>query len=138
MSQEPITSLATYFGGLEDPRTGNNIQHPLINIITIAICGVVSGAASWVDVEEYGYAKQAFFETCWDLRAGIPSHDTFGRVFRGLDPDAFSQWFSAWTQRICEVTTGEVVAFDGKCLRGSNDSAHERDGLDLVSACSTM
>lgn len=134
MFHEPMTSIEAYFGELEDPRTGHNIQHPLINIITIAICGVISGADSWVDVEGYGQAKRPFFETFLDLRNGIPSHDTFGRVFRWLDPEAFSHCFSAWTQRICELMRGEVVAFDGKCLRGSKDKAHERDGMYLVSA----
>lgn len=133
MSQEPITSLEAYFGKLEDPRTGNNIQHPLINIITIAICSVIGGADTWVDVEAYGQAKQAFFETFLDLKNGIPSHDTFGRVFRWLNPDAFGQCFSTWTQRICELTAGEVVAIDGKCLRGSKDSVHEQDGRYMVS-----
>ncbi len=134
MSQEPLTSIDDYFGEIEDPRTGNNIQHALINIITIAICGVISGADTWVDIESYGEAKQAFFETCLDLKKGIPSHDTFGRVFRWLDPDAFSQCFSAWTQRICALTAGEVVAIDGKCLRGSKDSTHEHEGMYMVSA----
>lgn len=134
MSHEPITSIDAYFGGMEDPRTGNNIQHPLINIITISLCGVISGADGWVEIEAYGHAKHDFFETFLDLKHGIPSHDTFGRVFRWLDPDEFGQCFVAWTQRICALTEGQVVAIDGKCVRGSKDSAHEQDGMYMVSA----
>jgi len=134
MSQEPITSIDEYFGDLTDPRAGNNIQHPLINIITLGICGMISGADNWVDIEVYGHAKRAFFETFLDLKHGIPSHDTFGRVFRWVDPDEFGHCFVAWTQRMCALTAGEVVALDGKCLRGSKDSTHGQGGIYMVSA----
>jgi predicted transposase YbfD/YdcC len=134
MSQDNITSISEYFGEVADPRTGNNIQHPLMNILTIAICGVISGADTWVDIEAYGQAKASFLGTFLDLKSGIPSHDTFGRVFRWLDPDEFGQCFISWTQHICALTKGEVVAIDGKCLRGSKDSTHEREGMYLVSA----
>jgi predicted transposase YbfD/YdcC len=87
-----------------------------------------------VDIEAYGQAKASFLGTFLDLRNGIPSHDTFGRVFRWLDPDEFSQCFLTWTQHMCALTKGEVVAIDGKCLRGSKDSLHGRDGLYMVSA----
>jgi predicted transposase YbfD/YdcC len=134
MSQENQTSISEYFGDLTEPRTGNNIQHPLINIITIAICAVISGADTWVDVEAYGHAKRDFLETFLDLKHGIPSHDTFGRVFRWLDPAEFQGYFAKWTQHICALTEGEVVAIDGKCLRGSKDATYERDGMYMVSA----
>jgi predicted transposase YbfD/YdcC len=134
MSQQPNTSIDTHFGQLTDPRTGKNIQHPLINIITLAICGVISGADNWVDVESYGNSKNDFFDTFLNLEKGIPSHDTFGRVFRWIDPEEFGACFMAWTQRISALTNGEIVAIDGKCLRGSKDSTHERDGMYLVNA----
>ena len=78
-----------------------------MNILTIAICGVMSGADTWVDIEAYGQAKASFLGTFLDLRNGIPSHDTFGRVFRWLDPDEFSQCFLTWTQHMCALTKGE-------------------------------
>ncbi len=76
------SSILTYFADLEDPRIERNRKHPLINIITIAILGVICGADSWVDIERYGQAKAEWLKTFLDLDNGIPSHDTFGRVFR--------------------------------------------------------
>jgi predicted transposase YbfD/YdcC len=138
MSQAQNTSITQYFRELNDPRTGNNIQHPLINIITLAICGVIGGADGWVDIETFGQAKRDFLETFLDLSNGIPSHDTLGRVFRWIDPDEFSRCFQDWTQAICRLTQGEIVALDGKCLRGSKDGLHERGGMYLVSAWASM
>lgn len=132
MSSE--TSIISHFAQLEDPRDERNRKHPLMNIIAIAILGVLSGADTWVDIERYGKSKREWLETFLDLRNGIPSHDTFGRVFRWLDSEAFQKHFVAWTQQVCAVTRGQVVAADGKKLRRSHDSAHERDGIWLVSA----
>lgn len=130
----PETSILAYFGELDDPRIEKNQKHPLINLISIAILGVICGADTWVDVERYGNAKQEWLGTFLDLRNGIPSHDTFGRVFRWLDAEQFQAQFIAWTQHICELTTGQVVALDGKKLRRSHDQRHERDGIWMVSA----
>ncbi|MBI5671131.1 MAG: ISAs1 family transposase [Chloroflexi bacterium] len=130
----PETSILSHFAQLEDPRDERNRKHPLINVITIAILGVLGGADTWVDVERYGKSKQAWLGTFLDLSNGIPSHDTFGRVFRWLDSEAFQAQFVAWTQQVCTLTRGQVVAADGKKLRRSQDSAHERDGIWMVSA----
>jgi predicted transposase YbfD/YdcC len=134
MPQKQTANIIEYFGELSDPRSGNNVQHPLINIIAIAICGTICGADTWTDIESFGQAKRDFLGTFLDLSKGIPSHDTFGRVFRWLDPEEFGQCFQAWTQAICQLTQGEVVAIDGKCLRGSKDGTHGRAGMYLVSA----
>lgn len=128
------TSVLSYFGELEDPRNDKNLTHPFINIVSIAILGTICGADDWVAVETYGHAKKDWLESFLDLRNGIPSHDTFGRVFRWLNEEAFQQKFAEWTARICEASGGEVVAIDGKKLRRSGDSRHARDGIWMVSA----
>lgn len=128
------TSIISHFAELEDPRDERNRKHPLMNIIAIAILGVVSGADTWVDIERYGKSKREWLETFLDLSQGIPSHETFGRVFRWLDSEAFQRQFVAWTQQVCALTRGQVVAADGKKLRRSQDGVHERDGIWMVSA----
>jgi predicted transposase YbfD/YdcC len=130
----PETSILAYFAELDDPRIDKNQKHPLMNVVSIAILGVICGADTWVDIERYGQAKQAWLGTFLDLRNGIPSHDTFGRVFRWLDAEQFQARFIDWTQHICELTQGQVVSLDGKKLRRSHDKQHERDGIWVVSA----
>lgn len=127
-------SILSYFGELEDPRSEKNLSHPLINVVSIAILGVICGADDWVSIELYGKSKEVWLRSFLDLRKGIPSHDTFGRVFRWLDEVAFQTMFSEWTAQICQVTGGQVVAMDGKKLRRSHDGRHERDGIWMVSA----
>src|SRR5690606_9616936 len=109
MSLPPTSNLEQYFGALADPREGQNIQHPLLSILGIAICGVICGADNWVDVEMFGQAKQAWLATFLELPHGIPSHDTFGRLFRRISPEAFERCFSEWTHALCSLTAGEVV-----------------------------
>ena len=128
------TSVLSYFGDLGDPRTDKNLTHPLINIVSIAILATICGADDWVAVETYGNAKKAWLETFLDLSKGIPSHDTFGRVFRWLDEDGFQLKFAEWTAQICKASEGKVVALDGKKLRRSGDSRHARGGIWMVSA----
>jgi predicted transposase YbfD/YdcC len=130
----PETSIISPFAQLEDPRDERKRKDPLMNIITIAILGVLGGADTWVDIERYGKSKREWLGTFLDLSNGIPSHDTFGRVFRWLDSEAFQAHFVAWTQQVCAVTRGQVVAADGKKLRRSQDGTHERDGMGMVSA----
>ena len=127
-------SILKYFADLEDPRIEKNRKHSLMNIITIAILGVICGADTWVDIERYGNAKQGWLSTFLDLKNGIPSHDTFGRVFRWLDADQFQSRFIAWTRHICQLTEGQLVSLDGKKLRRSHDKRHKRDGIWMVSA----
>lgn len=130
----PETSLLSYFADLEDPREAEKCDHPLINVIAIAILGVLSGADTWVDIERYGQAKREWLSSFLDLRHGIPSHDTFGRVFRWLDPVAFERQFMAWTESLCERVQSQGVAVDGKKLRRSHDRRHGKEGLWMVSA----
>ena len=99
MSKQEPSNIEHHFGDLPDPRSGENISHPLINIVTISICAVICGADSWVDVEQFGEAKQAWFEQFLHMPHGIPSHDTFGRIFCHLDPLEFEARFRAWTHQ---------------------------------------
>lgn len=130
----PERNLLAYFANLDDPRIEKNRKHPLINVIGIAILGVICGADNWVDIERYGNAKQEWLSEFLDLSNGIPSHDTFGRVFRWLDAEQFQTSFMAWTQGLCQLTEGQLVALDGKKLRRSHDKVHEHDGIWMVSA----
>lgn len=130
----PETNILSYFSDLEDPRGGRNITHPLENVITLAILAVICGADGWVDVEEYGKAKQDWLSTFLNLERGIPSHDTFGRVFRWLDEDAFRARFIQWTTSICKRTKGQLIALDGKKLRRSHETRKGREGIWMVSA----
>lgn len=133
----PETSIMSYFSDMDDPRIGQNITHPLINIVMIAILGVICGADGWVDIERYGNAKKEWLSSFLDLEKGIPSHDSFGRVFRWLDEDAFQARFVKWTASLCQETKGQFVAMDGKKLRRSQERRKGRDGIWMVSAWSS-
>jgi predicted transposase YbfD/YdcC len=108
----------------------------LLDIIIIAVCGVICGADTWVDIEGFGKAKQGWFESFLDLPNGIPSHDTLGRVFARLDAEQFQRCFLAWADAMREATQGKLVALDGKTLRRSHDHASGKSALHLVSAWS--
>jgi predicted transposase YbfD/YdcC len=127
-------SILQDFADLEDFRIERNRIHPLINIVTIAILGVICGADTWVDIERYAEAKADWLGGFLDLEHCIPSHDTFGRVFRWLDEEAFQACFVRWTARVCAASAGQVVAVDGKKLRRSQDSRHHKDGIWMVNA----
>jgi hypothetical protein len=106
-------ALLAHFSTLEDPRIERTKKHSLNDILVIAICGFICGVDGWVDLEFFAKCKEAWFRTFLLLPNGIPSHDTFGRVFAALDPEAFSRCFMTWTEAVREVTDGEVVAIDG-------------------------
>ena len=130
----PETSIMSYFGELEAPRNGQNITHPLVNIVTIAILGVFCGADGWVDVERCGNAKRDWLASFLNLEKGIPSHDTFGRFFRWLDEEAFQTCFATWTASLCQLTQGQLVVIDGRKLRRSQERRKGRDGIWMLSA----
>src|SRR5687767_12388139 len=116
---EPIRlGMHRYFANLPDPRIERTKRHQLLDIIAISVCAVLAGADSFVDIEQYGQARQDWFATFLDLPNGIPSHDTFGRVFARLDPVAFEGCCLTWVQAILPRPAGEVVAIDGKVARG--------------------
>jgi predicted transposase YbfD/YdcC len=128
------TRIADHFRGVKDPRTGRRVDHYLIDIISIAICAVICGADSWVEIEEFGRDKEEWLSQFLVLPNGIPSHDTFGRVFAWLDPREFQSGFLSWIQAISNLTAGQVVAIDGKRLRRSHDGRLGRAAIHMVSA----
>ena len=131
---EQIPTIVEHFGDLEDPRRTFLNDHPLINIITIALCAIIAGAETWTDVESFGRNKQTWLSQFLDLRQGIPSHDTFGRVFARLNPEQFQACFLSWVQAVFEVTNGQVIAVDGKTLRHSYDKTLGKAAIHMVSA----
>jgi predicted transposase YbfD/YdcC len=133
MSNEAHSNIEQCFGALNDPREGQNIQHKLLDIITIAICGMLCGADNWVDIEMFGQAKQEWLSSFLELGHGIPSHDTFGRVFRALNATEFEASFTDWTRAICELSAGSILSVDGKQMRRSKDGLLGRDGIYMVS-----
>jgi len=134
MSQNPTASILEHFAEVQDPRVEYLVDHQLIDIITIALCAVIAGADNWTEVTEFGQGKQDWFAEFLELPHGIPSHDTFGRVFAKLDPEQFQTSFLNWVQAVFEVTGGQVVPIDGKKLRRSHDRTHDRQAIWMVSA----
>lgn len=127
-------TLLQTFAAMPDPRIDRQKKHQLLDIIVIAICAVLSGADAWTDVEDFGRVKEAWLRTFLALPNGIPSHDTFGRVFALLDARAFQARFAVWAGQVARLKLGEVVAVDGKTLRRSHDHYKEKDAIAMVSA----
>jgi predicted transposase YbfD/YdcC len=137
MRKKPLSALTASFRSLPDPRVDRTKHHVLVDIMAIAICAVVCGADGWTEVEDFGKIKKKWLKRFLALPHGIPSHDTFGRVFAALDPEAFQACFVRWVQRVAHLTTGQVIAIDGKTLRRSHDAAKNKDAIHLVSAWAT-
>lgn len=110
--------------------------HRLIDIVALAVCAVIGGAEDWTDVVEFGEAKQSWFTEFLELPGGIPSHDTFARVFSMIDVEAFGECFLSWVGSLAQLVDGKVVAIDGKSLRRSHDGDHS-EVLHMVSAFCT-
>lgn len=137
MDKQVSGGLIEYFGDMPDPRIDRTKRHELVDIIVIAICAVICGADDWVDVALFGESKEAWLRTFLELPNGIPSHDTFTRVFARLDPEAFRERFLKWVQAISVMIGGQVIAIDGKRLRGSQDGGLGKGAIDMVSAWAT-
>lgn len=118
---------------LEDPRTGNAALHDFHELLMIALCTVLCGGQSAVDMARFARAKEAFLRSFLTLENGLPSHDTFSRLFRLLDPQAFGAAFQRFMARFAD-TVQCVVAIDGKVLRRSFDRASGKSALHMVSA----
>src|SRR5512138_756102 len=138
MEKEPTGSLLKHFEGLADPRTGNAKTHIFLEILIIAILAVICGAEGWSDIELFGKNKEAWLKTFLVLPKGIPSHDTFGRVFAKIKPEEFQKRFIEWVQAVEKLTAGQVVAVDGKKLRRSHDQAAGKAAIYMVSAWATQ
>lgn len=129
-----IEQLIEQFSDLEDPRCAGKIEHRLIDILVIAICAVIACAESWEDIALYGCSKLSWLRQFLALPNGIPSHNTFRRVFMLIDPEAFEACFTAWVGAVATPSEREVIAIDGKTVRGSFDRGREQSPLHLVSA----
>jgi len=127
-------TIMTHFEALDDPRVERAKRHNLLDSVTIALCAVICGADGWVEIEEFGNAKQTWLATFLAVPNGIPSHDTFGRVFAALDGAQFAACFRGWVAAIAERTAGQVIAVDGKALRRSHDRGAGKGPVHLVSA----
>ena len=131
----PAHSIMRHFEDLPDPRSPLGRRHVLSDLLAIAICAVICGADGWSAVEEFGHSKARWFATFLQLPHGIPSHDTFGRVFAALDPPEMERCFMAWVAALVRTCGGKLVSFDGKSLRQSFEHAWDKSGMaHLVSA----
>lgn len=128
-----LKSYDQHFGQLNDPRKKQGLLHPLKNIVLIAMLGVICGADEFTEIEEFGKAKLAFLKKLLPLPHGIPSHDTFGRVFSMIEPEEFQRCFVLWVKELCDLSD-EIVNIDGKALRRSFDTDTGKAMIYMVSA----
>lgn len=132
------TSIHRFFASLPEPRRRRTrIKHPLLSLVVIGLCGTIAGADDWEEIVQFARDRRGWLSRFVDLSHGIPSHDTFGRVFAALDPVAFQKCLLAWVQRLHEVTQGQVIAIDGKVAREAMARAGDQGPLTLVSAWAT-
>ena len=132
MSHQLSDSFVSHFENVADPRRKAGLRHPLIEVLFIAICGIIAGGDDWVAIERFGQAKIHWFKLYLPLKHGIPSHDTFGDVFSALDPEQFGTAFISWMQMIASVSG--VIALDGKTVRRSFDKVLGKSAIHMVSA----
>jgi len=132
------TSIHKFFASLPDPRRRRTrVKHPLLTLVVISLCGTIAGADTWEEIVQFAQDRRDWLARFLDLSEGIPSHDTFGRVFAALDPVAFQKCLLAWVQRLHEVTQGQVIAIDGKVAREAMARAGDQGPMTLVSAWAT-
>jgi len=136
MDVEAPRGLLRFFEKLKDPRMNRTKLHSLSDILVITICAVICGADEWTEIELFGKSKRKWFKTFLALPNGIPSHDTFGRVFSRLDPNQLEQCFQRWMAAMAECTGGQLIAIDGKTIRRSFNKADNKAAIHVVSAWS--
>ena len=133
-TSNPATAIEQSFAELTDPRVNRTRRHKLIDILVIGICTVICGGDDYPAMEEFGKAKEPWFRTFLELPNGIPSHDTFWRVFSALDSEQFQHCFLVWMSTISKTSSGEIIALDGKQLRRSHDKSESKAAIHMVSA----
>jgi predicted transposase YbfD/YdcC len=132
----PAALIETHFGELKDPRAAHSIEHQLIDILIITICATICGANDWEAIAQYARTKQEWLKTWLELPNGIPSADTFSRVFARLKPEELQTCFMGWMQAVQNVTEGELLNIDGKTLRGAKEAGKSRSLIHMVSVWS--
>lgn len=137
MAKKPLAAIEEHFSKVSDPRVDRTKDHKLIDILAIAICGVICGAEGWTDIENFGNSKLPWLKTFLELPNGIPSHDTFGRVFSRIDAQQFQLAFSEWVWAVNDMIQGQIINLDGKQLRGSKDRVLGKRAIYMVSAWAT-
>jgi len=133
----PTTSIISHFSSIEDPRIERRKRHELKDIFFITLCASICGADSWVAIETFGKAKEAWFTNLLSLKNGIPSHDTFGNVFSLINTEEFCHCFSRWVDDLRQISKLDIISIDGKCLRRSLDASSSKAAIYMVSAWSS-
>ena len=132
---DPVNaSIVDHFRTLEDPRVERTKKHLLLDILVIALCTLLTGGEGFQDMELFGKSKRAWLQTFLALPHGIPSHDTFGRVFARLHPQRFQECFLAWTPAVAQLTPGALISLDGKTVKASFDRATASSPWPMLSA----
>ncbi len=136
--------LIMFLSELSDPRKrASSCDHNFTDILVIAICAIISGADTWEEMQEFGEEKEDWFRSFLELPFGIPSHDTFYRVFCLLDPDKFQECFTRWVQSAYPEaldipdSDAEIIPIDGKAIKGSRGKGKGKKAVHIVSAWST-
>jgi predicted transposase YbfD/YdcC len=136
VTHEISARIQDHFSSLTDPRR-RTVTYPLINIVTIALCAVISGADDFVTIAAWARQKRSWLATILDMSSGIPSHDRFNAIFKAIKPAEFERCLLSWVTSLHEVTAGQLVAIDGKTLRQSFDKADAKSAIPMVSAWAT-
>ena len=134
MLKKPLEAMEEHFSKVSDPRKDRTKEHKLLDIIVIAICAVICGAEGWTDIENFGNSKLPWLKTFLELSNGIPSHDTFGRVFSMLDAQQFQLAFYERVLAVNDILRGQIINIDGKRLAGSEDKRLGKRAIYMVSA----
>lgn len=131
---EKKRTFVEFFADMPDPRLDRKKKYELVEIFVVALCAVLTGAETWIEIEQFGNVRLAWLRRFVALKNGIPSHDTFGRVFSLIDPQEFGARFLNWVQEVCRTSKNRLVAIDGKTVRRSHDKNAGKEAIHMVSA----
>jgi len=134
MDKNSPMKFSKYFSGITDPRVVNRSDHKLIDIITISLCAIISGASNWPEIEAYGKAKYEWLKNFLELPYGIPTHHTFRRFFIAVSTEELEKCFLNWVKAVFNISKSKIVPIDGKTLRGSHDRASGKNPIHMVNA----
>lgn len=132
-----LAAFARHFNAIEDPRQGSKVEYPLFDVLFLTLAAVIAGCEGWEEIEDFGQCRLGWLRRYGDFNAGIPSHDTIARLISRLDPEGLRQAFVSWMQESEVLTDGQVVAIDGKTLRGSYNREDRRSMIHMVNAFAT-